>query len=633
MKTKSHLLRAGLVFGLIHSAWAQPIITNQPQSQTNLAGTTATFTVGATGVEPLSYQWRSHANATSFTNLPFGTEATLVLSNVQPTTRLFAVVVSDSGGSVTSSPLASLTVLAPPAITVQPAVRILTVGATASFTVTATGTAPLAYQWRFNSVNLADKTNRTFSVTNAQLTNTGNYTVVVTNAYGSVTSRVAGLMFTAVHRFGGITPMPDHSIWLNLTGVVPSPFAPYYDLYPLEASTNLLDWSPLATFLRTNDSTDALSYRDTDAANFGERFYRTPTNFLTTPFPKPSGPYPVGTFARLLTDQSRSNRYDIPTNSSFMVQFWYPAEARAGALPEAWLEQKLIEADPSVWGAKPVSTLAQLKSHARVGLPVATNQTSFPVVLYSSTWSGRRGNTDKALELASHGYVVVGVDHVGILASVFPSRQVVYGTAVRLNVALAQSQLVDGIKDLEFVLEELSRLNTSDALLAGRLDLERLGAFGFSYGSMLAAEFCRIEARCKAAVLFDSGSILEVPTNLNQVGLQKPYLLMNSTGGWIDVGNVYGPWLASATNLFAHAISDAFWFQIQDTTHQSFNDKGSLVNDPTLAGDPTPASKAQSQTIRACTLSFFNKYLKGEDDHLLDNPAAVYTNIINFQRK
>ena len=67
--------------------------------------------------------------------------------------------------------------------------------------------------------------------------------------------------------------------------------------------------------------------------------------------------------------------------------------------------------------------------------------------------------------------------------------------------------------------------------------------------------------------------------------------------------------------------------------HQSFNDKGSLVNDPTLAGDPTPVSRAQSQTIRACTLSFFDKYLKNQDDHLLDNPAAAYANIINFQKK
>jgi len=96
----------------------------------------------------------------------------------------------------------------------------------------------------------------------------------------------------------------------------------------------------------------------------------------------------------------------------------------------------------------------------------------------------------------------------------------------------------------------------------------------------------------------------------------------------------YNPdWLFSSLTLFTKAINDALWFQIQDSTHASFDDRGSLINDPTQTGDPTPASRAQSQAIRGCTLSFFDKYLKGEDDHLLDNPAAVYPNIINFQSK
>ena len=54
---------------LLAPVWAQPIISNQPQNQTNIAGTTAMFSVGATGAPPLSYQWRSHngASITSFT--------------------------------------------------------------------------------------------------------------------------------------------------------------------------------------------------------------------------------------------------------------------------------------------------------------------------------------------------------------------------------------------------------------------------------------------------------------------------------------------------------------------------------------------------------------------------------------
>jgi hypothetical protein len=635
--TGAGLLAIVLSLTTLTPVFGQPVITQQPMDQTNLAGTTATFTVSATGAGPLSYQWRSYVAAGStFTNLPFGTEATLVLTNVQPTTRLFAVVVTDAGGlSATSSPLASLTVLTPPSITVQPTVQIMMLGATATFVVTAIGTAPLAYQWRFNDADVVDKTTRTFSLANAQLTNAGNYSVVVTNAFGSATSRVAGLMFTTAHRLSGITASLDGNVSLNLAGVAPSPFAPYYDIFPLEVSTNLLDWSPLAMLQRVNDSTDAVGYRDTGARNLNQRFYRTPTNFLTTPFPKPSGPYPVGTLSRLLTDPSRI-RNTSPTNSSFMVQFWYPAEARAGVLPEAWIEHRVIEADPSYWSPKDPSILVKLLSHAIPGLPLATNQISYPLVIYSSTWGGRRQNTDKALELASHGFVVVGVDHIGVLASVFPSGQVVYGKILAPGSDL-QARFItpfdNAIKDLRFVLDELIRFNNNDTLFAGRLDLERLGAFGFSVGSTFAAEFCRLEPLCKAVAIFDAGYIMEAATNLYQLGLQKPFLYMNSTGGWVAPSPGFGPWLHSATNLFAKATADAFWFRLQDSTHASYSDPGSLVSDPTKTGDPTPVSRAQSQAIRACTLSFFNKYLKGEDDHLLDDPAAVYTNIINYQRK
>jgi arylsulfatase A-like enzyme len=193
MKPKSWLLLAGLVLGLIHSAWAQPVITNQPQNQTNIAGTTATFTVGATGAEPLSYQWRSYAT-TTFTNIPFGTEAALVLTNVQPTSRRFAVLVTDSGGlSTTSSPLSTLTVLVPPVITAQPTNQIAEVGDTVTFNALAVGTAPLSYQWLFQDGTVPNQTKTNLYLRTVQLTNAGAYKFVVTNIAGSTTSQVATL--------------------------------------------------------------------------------------------------------------------------------------------------------------------------------------------------------------------------------------------------------------------------------------------------------------------------------------------------------------------------------------------------------------------------------------------------------
>src|SRR5438034_1212665 len=121
-----------------------PTITTQPASRTVTAGQTATFSVTATGTAPLGYQWQR-------AGVPIS-GATLASYTTPPTTSgdngaQFTVVVRNSAGSVTST-VATLTVNSPPTITSQPVSRTVTAGQTASFSVTATGTAPLGYQWQ-----------------------------------------------------------------------------------------------------------------------------------------------------------------------------------------------------------------------------------------------------------------------------------------------------------------------------------------------------------------------------------------------------------------------------------------------------------------------------------------------------
>ncbi len=179
-------------------AQAQPAITVSPRNQTNLVGTTATFTVEAAGTAPLSYQWRSYANQTLFTNIPFGTEPTLLLTNVEPTSRRFAVVVTDGAGlSVTSTPLVTLTVLTPPVITQQPTNHFVFLSGPASLYVTVTGTGPYRYQWMFNSPTnpVPGATNSSLLFPSLRPNQAGNYYVVVTNVIGAVTSSVAQVGF------------------------------------------------------------------------------------------------------------------------------------------------------------------------------------------------------------------------------------------------------------------------------------------------------------------------------------------------------------------------------------------------------------------------------------------------------
>ena len=165
-----------------------PTITVQPAGQTVTAGQSASLAVVATGNPTPTYQWQKGG-----ASLSGATSATLTLPNVQAANAgSYTVVVTNSVSSVTSN-AATLTVNAPPAISTQPTSQTVNLGASAAFTVVATGTAPLSYQWQKGGVNLSGATNATLTLTNAQATDVGSYVVVVTNAAGSVNSSMVTL--------------------------------------------------------------------------------------------------------------------------------------------------------------------------------------------------------------------------------------------------------------------------------------------------------------------------------------------------------------------------------------------------------------------------------------------------------
>jgi hypothetical protein len=170
-----------------------PAITQQPVNQTVIQGGNASFSVTATGA-PLSYQWLLNGTYV----LAGATNASLTLTNVQSSqTGNYSVMIANSAGSVVSSN-AVLTVLAPPFIITQPASRMAMLGGIATLAVTAGGTPPLTFQWCFNSTGMVGATNATLAFASITTNNGGNYFVVVTNTFGSVTSQVATLTVVTV---------------------------------------------------------------------------------------------------------------------------------------------------------------------------------------------------------------------------------------------------------------------------------------------------------------------------------------------------------------------------------------------------------------------------------------------------
>ena len=175
-----------------------PAITTQPTNQTVLVGQSASFAVVATGTAPLSYQWTLNG-----TNLALATNSGYALANVQLTNGgTYAVVVTNAGGVMTSSN-ALLTVGAMPVITNQPKNLNIVLGGTNLMVVQASGSAPLGYQWLFNSTNLPNATTLAYHFTNIQTNQAGSYWAIVSNAYGMATSTVATVVVLSMPAIGG----------------------------------------------------------------------------------------------------------------------------------------------------------------------------------------------------------------------------------------------------------------------------------------------------------------------------------------------------------------------------------------------------------------------------------------------
>jgi hypothetical protein len=149
--------------------------------------------VAATGTAPLSYQWNK--NGTAITGATSPTYTTPATTNSDSGAQ-FTVLISNTAGSVTSS-AAILTVNAAPvapSITTQPASQTVTTGQTASFSVAASGTAPLSYQWRKNNVTISGATSSSYTTPATTSSDNGaQFTVVVSNTAGSATSNAATL--------------------------------------------------------------------------------------------------------------------------------------------------------------------------------------------------------------------------------------------------------------------------------------------------------------------------------------------------------------------------------------------------------------------------------------------------------
>ncbi len=171
-----------------------PAIVSGPDSTNLTAGSTATFHVVAVGTPSLTYEWHKNGNILfDGGNISGASTDTLTISNVSSADQAtYALFVTGGFSTTVSSTNATLTIIQPFAITVQPTPRKVTAGSTTAVGVGATGQS-LTYQWQLGTSNIPGATAAGYVITNIQAASTGNYRVIVSSLGSSLTSSPAAV--------------------------------------------------------------------------------------------------------------------------------------------------------------------------------------------------------------------------------------------------------------------------------------------------------------------------------------------------------------------------------------------------------------------------------------------------------
>jgi predicted dienelactone hydrolase len=361
--------------------------------------------------------------------------------------------------------------------------------------------------------------------------------------------------------------------------------------------------------------------------------------------PKPSGQYVVGTRIFHLVDSNRDEE-NGPSPSGkreLIVQAWYPAEHPSMLASHLAAYQRRKEVTLRASYRSVLKTNSYFDAPVRSGGP-------YPVVLYSPSWMGERTEgTFQMEELASHGFVVIGLDHTYFGGLVeFPDGRVADShnapqigdfdhTNIEEQWELGGKYVRIEAQDNIFVLNQLATMNQDPtSLWFHQLDMSRVGVMGFSIGGAVAEQTAYQDPRIKAALDIDGWTFGDVASH----GLAKPLMFI-----YEDKRGV----LPASTQLTSRPLSDRMrWqFSVEDfahvtdtlrlhggfllfiagTHHVDFTDRSLLSPVRSLTGGGTLDPARAHAIINAYTLAFFSHFLNGKREALLDASTAPFPEV------
>jgi dienelactone hydrolase len=358
--------------------------------------------------------------------------------------------------------------------------------------------------------------------------------------------------------------------------------------------------------------------------------------------PTPSGQYTVGTRILHLVDTNR-NEESGPSPSGkreLMVQVWYPAVRPSMLAGQLAAYQRRREVTLRASYRSVLKTNSYLDAAIEHGGP-------YPVLLYSPSWMGERTEgTFQMEELASHGFVVVGIDHTFFGGLVeFPDGRVVDSrnapqignfdhSSIEEQWKLGDKYVRIETQDNIFVLNQLETMNQDlGSTWFHQLDMSRVGAMGFSIGGAVAEQMAYQDPRVKAALDMDGWTFGDVATH----GLTKPLMFIFEDKHGVlpsrEQLNSGSPqdrmqWEFSVED-FAHVTNTlrshgGYLLFIAGTRHVNFTDRSLLSPARSLTGGGTLDPTRAHVIVNAYTLAFFSHFLNGQKESLLDADPAPF---------
>jgi hypothetical protein len=373
----------------------------------------------------------------------------------------------------------------------------------------------------------------------------------------------------------------------------------------------------------------------------------TTNNNQLFPLPNLTGEYTVGTTSYRFTDSNRIEIFDpsgAGGNREVAIRVWYPGQALREANVAPYIAETAIPVVSGVLSVSP-ELLASIQPHAFAEVPVITDEESYPVIFLSP--GGDLGfleqYTAQAEELASQGYVVVGMSHTyESLITVFPDGEVIpfnpslsptVNPPGSLEELLETRQQLVNVRtaDASFVLDQLEQINLNDpqGLLTGILDLDKVGIYGHSLGGVTVTQVLASDPRFDAGLSLDSDPI--ATEGMIEGGIDEPYMVISDPG---SINTINPEAFFTALGL----DNDGYSITIAGIGHGNFSDvplllpilETSFSREQLQVGslDPLLSTEVTNAYIRA----FFDRHLLNLDSPLFEGavPEGISPEAIDF---